>query len=76
VLAGPRENPAFQALLAAFHRAWRPGVVLAVADPEGRARHAALAGKGGSARPRAWVCEGHACLPPTADPEALAELLG
>ncbi len=82
VLAGDKEDPAFQALLRVVRRRFLPHTVLLYADAgEGQqwlAQHNEAVGGmmqvGG--KPAAYVCQNYACQAPITEAEALEKLLG
>jgi uncharacterized protein YyaL (SSP411 family) len=82
VLAGDKEDPAFQALLRVVRRRFLPHTVLLYADAgEGQqwlAQHNEAVGGmmqvGG--KPAAYVCQNYACQAPVTEAEALEKLLG
>jgi uncharacterized protein len=82
VLAGDKEDPAFQSLLRVVRRRFLPHTVLLHADGGAgqqwlAAQNEAVGGMtpvGG--QPAAYVCQNYACQAPITDPAALEKLLG
>jgi uncharacterized protein len=80
VITGPANDPAAEALEAAAHRVFRLGKSVLRVTPETPQLHLAGALKETlphlpAGQPRAVVCAGQTCLPPTSDPRRLMELL-
>ncbi|MFM7735264.1 MAG: thioredoxin domain-containing protein [Alphaproteobacteria bacterium] len=78
VVAGPPNDPATRALLAAAHAAWEPGRETFLVDTERRDATLPEAVSGKSTvdgRPAAFVCRGQACLAPVTSPGALRAFL-
>jgi uncharacterized protein YyaL (SSP411 family) len=82
VIIGPRQEAHTQALTAAAWRTYRPGRVVAAYDPNTVALDTlppAVAGAArvfqGDATPRAYVCVGETCAPPTTSPDEVAILV-
>ena len=74
-VVGPSQAPETHALVAAYRSRWRPGSVLAVAEP-GAAYPALLEGRGLiDGAPAGYVCRNFACERPVADAGAFAALL-
>ncbi|HSK96957.1 MAG TPA: hypothetical protein VK891_10105, partial [Euzebyales bacterium] len=64
------------ALVAAYHRTWRPSAVLAVGAPDQPAPVALLADRPlRDGRPTAYVCHHFTCEQPVTEPEALSAQL-
>ena len=82
VIIGPREDGRTQALGRAAWRTYRPGRLVAVYDPSTvvldslpAAVAAAARAFGGDQTPRAYVCVGTVCAPPTTVPAEVAALV-
>ncbi len=82
VLAGKKDDPAFQALLKEARSHFLPHTLLMHADgSDGQAwlggQNAAVSAMAPvSGQPAAYVCQNYACQAPVTDPEALSKLLG
>ncbi len=82
VIMGPRQDTQTQALAAAAWRTYRPGRLVATYDPSTVAIEALPPAVAGAARvfqqdatPRAYVCVGETCAPPTSAPDEVAALV-
>ncbi len=82
VIMGPRQDTQTQALAAAAWRTYRPGRLVATYDPSTVAIEALPPAVAGAARvfqqdatPRAYVCVGETCAPPTSTPDEVAALV-
>jgi hypothetical protein len=81
VIVGPRHHDKTRALHQAALRAFRPGKVLMLLEPERASRHPGLSeaarAQADSYRgePVAYVCAAGACAPPTSDPQQLVSTL-
>jgi hypothetical protein len=77
-IVGPRADARTQALLAAALSTYRPDKIISIHDGAGEAvalPPAVRAMVTAGTEPRAYVCAGMACGPPTEDPEVLAETI-
>jgi hypothetical protein len=82
VIMGPRQDHGTQALAAAAWRTYRPGRLVATYDPSTVAIEALPPAVAGAARvfqhdatPRAYVCVGETCAPPTGAPDEVEALV-
>jgi hypothetical protein len=82
VIMGPRQDQGTQALAEAAWRTYRPGRLVATYDPSTGAIEALPPAVAGAARvfqqdatPRAYVCVGETCAPPTSAPDEVAALV-
>jgi uncharacterized protein len=82
VIIGPRADPRTHALATAAWRTYRPGRLVATYDPTTVALDSLPEAVAGAARvfkgdptPRAYVCVGETCAPPTTSPAAVATLV-
>ncbi len=82
VVIGPRENARTVALAMAAWRSFRPGRLVAVYDPATVVLDSLPEAVAGAAQvfaddptPRAYVCVGATCAPPTSDPAEVRELV-
>jgi len=82
VIIGKKEDPATQALWNSALRAYRPGKIVAVYDPttlDVEHLPSAVAGAvkvfGAHGKPKAYVCTGVTCAPPTGNPDEVAALV-
>ncbi|HEX9340599.1 MAG TPA: thioredoxin domain-containing protein [Thermoplasmata archaeon] len=79
VILGPREDPTTLSLRAAATETFAPGKSVLVVDRDDAYVPALVepmrATREAKAGPVAFVCQGNACSPPTADPERLRALL-
>ncbi len=82
VVIGPRRDPRSAELASAAWRAYRPGRVVAIYDPTTVVLDSLPEAVAGAARvfrgdptPRAYVCVGETCAPPTTDPAAVTDLV-
>jgi hypothetical protein len=82
VIIGPRQEQRTQALAEAAWRTYRPGRLVASYDPSTVALETLPLAVAGAARvfkddatPRAYVCVGETCAPPTTSPEEVATLV-
>jgi uncharacterized protein YyaL (SSP411 family) len=82
VIIGPRGDHRTAALATAAWRSYRPGRMVATYDPSAVSLDSLPPAVAGAARvfgsdptPRAYVCVGETCAPPTTDPGAVAELV-
>ena len=74
-VVGPADAPETAALVAAYHRRWRPGAVLAVGET-GASDPPLLEARGlVDGRPAGYVCRNFACERPVTDPDELAASL-
>ena len=74
-VVGELDDPATTTLVGAYHEAWRPGSVLAVAPP-GHTPVPLLSGRDTvDGLPTAYVCQNFACERPVTDPDDLRALL-
>lgn len=81
VIVGPRDDPRTRALWEAALATYRPGKVVAAYDPGQVDRNrlppavAAMMGPSASRIPKAYVCAGAVCAPPTSDPDRVRKLV-
>jgi uncharacterized protein YyaL (SSP411 family) len=82
VIMGPRQEQGTQALAAAAWRTYRPGRLVTTYEPSTVTIEALPPAVAGAARvfqqdatPRAYVCVGETCAPPTSAPDEVAALV-